>query len=142
MIDVDWKPDARKLRQFGFGGLGAGVILGLVIAWRMGTFAGEASWTIPGAFFAFGVLCGLLAIVFPRVLLPLYVVLTAVALPIGIVVSFLIVALIYYGILTPIGLFFRLIRRDALDRHPDKSAETYWIRRKPAPPAERYYRQF
>jgi len=64
------------------------------------------------------------------------------AFPIGWVVSHVMLALIYYGCMTPIGLFMRLIGRDPLSRKLDRSAETYWVVREPTIDKKRYFRQF
>lgn len=61
--------------------------------------------------------------------------------PIGWVVSHAILALVYYVVLTPIGLTLRVFRYDPLSRRFDRSAESYWKARGVAPPPERYFRQ-
>jgi len=52
---------------------------------------------------------GLLGLSIPVVLYPVYVVLTAVSLPIGFVFSYFIMGIFYYLLITPIGLVFRLM---------------------------------
>ena len=58
------------------------------------------------------------------------------------VVSLLIMSLFYFGIITPLGLLFRLIGRDAMCRRFDARAQTYWVRHEPSQTAERYFQQF
>ena len=87
------------------------------------------------------VACGVLAVVAPRALRWLNVALTLLALPIGIVVSHVILAALFYLLFTPVALFFRLIGRDLMHRRLDPSAETYWVRRKPVTDVKRYLRQ-
>ena len=47
----------------------------------------------------------------------------------GIIIAPIVMALIYFVILTPIGLFLRLIRKDILNLNFSK-ANSYWIKRK------------
>jgi hypothetical protein len=82
------------------------------------------------------------AIFRPKYLLPFYVVISAVSLPIGILVSFAILAVLYFGVFTPIALAFRLLGRDVLHRRFDASAKTYWTPRRPVEDVRCYFRQF
>ena len=68
--------------------------------------------------------------------------LTAVSLPIGFVVSHIVMAVMFYVILTPVGLVFRLIGRDPLQRRFDRQAASYWVPRERVTDPRRYYRQF
>jgi hypothetical protein len=62
--------------------------------------------------------------------------------PIGWVMSHLILAVIYYLVLTPVGLALRAAGRDPLHRRLERDAETYWIDRREQPDVERYFRQY
>lgn len=64
------------------------------------------------------------------------------ALPVGWVVSHVLLGLAYYGVITPIGLFLRLIGRDLLSLKRDRDATTYWRERGPGEGAGRYFRQW
>ena len=63
-------------------------------------------------------------------------------LPIGWTISHLVLAAVYFFVLTPIGLIMRLAGRDTMNRTPDPKATTYWIQRKGQTAPERYFRQF
>ena len=63
------------------------------------------------------------------------------AYPIGWVVSHVLMIAIWFLVLTPIGVFMRAAGRDPLARGFGRTAATYWVRRKDAPP-ERYLRQY
>jgi hypothetical protein len=91
---------------------------------------------------AFGALILLCSLVTLRAARILYLALTLAALPIGFVVSFLLLAAFYFLLLTPVGLLFRLIRRDPLRRTFDRSAASYWMLRRPATNKNRYFHQF
>lgn len=63
-------------------------------------------------------------------------------LPLGWTVSHLILAVIYYIVLSPIGWVMRLLGRDPLQRRFDPSAQSYWIERDSPSNPERYFQQF
>lgn len=62
--------------------------------------------------------------------------------PVSWSVSQLLLATVYYLVVTPIGVAMRLAGRDPLQRKFDRSAETYWIERKPPENSSRYFKQF
>jgi hypothetical protein len=54
-----------------------------------------------------------------------------------------VLALVYYGVLTPIGLVMKLFGYDPMKKRFDSGAATYWVKRpgeKTGP--KRYFRQF
>jgi hypothetical protein len=78
----------------------------------------------------------------PRLVRPIYVAWMVLAFPIGWTVSLVILAVIFYGIFTPVALIFRLIGRDVLSRAARPDRDTYWTP-KPAPASVRsYFDQF
>jgi hypothetical protein len=50
--------------------------------------------------------------------------------------------LLYYGMFTPLALFFRLIGRDPLRRKIDRQAASYWEKFENTPTPASYFRQF
>ncbi len=62
--------------------------------------------------------------------------------PIGWVLSHVILFVMYYIVLTPIGLVMRMLGNDPMSRKIDRDASTYWIEHRPGGKPERYYRQF
>ena len=71
----------------------------------------------------------------------LYVALSYAVYPVGFVVSHVILAIVYYLVLTPIGLAARLAGHDPLARRPDGRATTFWRARTEPKPPESYLRQ-
>lgn len=133
LIEANWKPTARQLRQFG----GACFVAFPLIAWIWGAPLASLAWPA-----AAGGLCAVVGFVFPRVLLPLFLAISVIAYPIGIVVGEVGLVLIYFGVVLPLGLTFRLLRRDPLDRALEPEAETYWQAGAGARDPASYYRQF
>ncbi len=61
----------------------------------------------------------------------------------GRVVNPIIMALLYWVVITPAGLLMRLAGKDPMRRRPDPNAASYWIRRDPpGPRAETMSQQF
>ena len=76
-------------------------------------------------FLGSGALFGLLGLAVPIALKPLYLFWMALAIVLGFIVSRIIMIVVYYLILTPIGLIMRLTGRDVLSRKQSK-VESYW----------------
>ncbi|MCP4897230.1 MAG: hypothetical protein GY906_09700, partial [bacterium] len=80
--------------------------------------------------------------IFPRFMRAVFVGMSYAAWPIGFVVSHVVLALVYYLVLTPIGLSLRVFGYDPMQRRVDTEAKTYWIERDATIDAKRYFRQF
>jgi saxitoxin biosynthesis operon SxtJ-like protein len=136
MIEINWNPERRTLRQFGLIGIAVFGGLGAFTAWRHGI-----DWK-PIVLWGLAAFCGIAALTAPRLLRPLFVGMSVAAAPIGFVVSHVILAIVYFGIFTPIALAMRLAGRDAMQRRYDRSAKTYWTERPRETKSERYFRQY
>jgi hypothetical protein len=137
LVEVNWNPDRRQLRVFGIGAL---VILTIVAALLHYLRGLPAAWAL--ALSAAGLVIFLTGLASPGLARMIYVTLTVVTLPIGMAVSFVLMAAFYFLILTPVGLLFRLIGRDILCRKFDRNAVTYWVPRRPPETPDRYFHQF
>ncbi|MBN1507447.1 MAG: hypothetical protein JW955_11405 [Sedimentisphaerales bacterium] len=136
LIEINWNPGKQQLRVFGFSALAASLVLAgvFVLIWGLAIV-----WAIAAV--AAGAAILLTSLISPRAARIVYVILSAVGLPIGFVVSFVLLAAFYFLLLTPLALVFRLIGRDALHRRLDRTADSYWIPRKPAANLDRYFHQ-
>jgi hypothetical protein len=68
---------------------------------------------------------------------------TKIGVLLGHIVSPIALGILFYGVLTPIGLIIRLFGKDPLRLKLDPGAQTYWIERKPAgPPPDSMNNQF
>jgi hypothetical protein len=54
----------------------------------------------------------------------------------------LLLAGVFYGLLTPLGLLFRLLGRDALDRSWRSDHDSYWQEKSAAENSRRYLQQY
>ena len=148
LVQLNLKPDAKQLRQFGFIALGAFALIGAVVLWRGGLFGssfGEATQSVAYVLWGLGIISALFSLLWPPANRPLFVALVVLTFPIGLVVSHVVLALFFFGILTPVALFFRLIGRDPLERKFDRERESYWTDLPEVPEVidtKDYFRQF
>ena len=124
--DIPRNPSQRMLRQFG--GLAAGICL--LMAARGGAWA----WLSAGL----GV--GLVTMLRPQALRPIFVGWLILAFPIGWVVGRLTLAAMFFGLFTAVALFFRMMGRDPMGRR--RRADSYWTPRDQSPTPADYLRQY
>jgi hypothetical protein len=134
--DIQFRPPVKTLRQFA--GLWLACFGGLA-AWE-GLARGHTA--LAAAFAALALTVGPLGLIRPQLVRPIYVAWMILAFPIGWTISQVIVALVFYGLFTPIALVFRLIGRDPLHRARRPGLETYWTPKPTATDPRRYFRQF
>jgi hypothetical protein len=133
LIEFNWNPTVRQLRQFA--GLCLFTLPALGYLWK-------GSWPVIGGLAAVGGLLTTLGLVAPALIRPLFLGLSFVTIPIGMVISELAIATIFYGVLMPLAIFFRLLGRDALRLRIDRNASSYWLDKKQPKNGTSYYRQF
>jgi hypothetical protein len=144
-IPVNLRPGRRELRQFGWIALVGFLVLGAVIQWRGGLFGfgfGSAAQPVTFALWGLGALSGLFSLAAPTLNRPLYLLLVVITYPIGLVLSYVIMGTLFYGILTPIRGVFLLIGRDVLHRRFEPERDTYWVDPRPRRSKESYFKQF
>ncbi len=137
LMEIEWHPSDRQLRVFGVSGLAASILAALILHFAWGL---AAIWML--AVVMAGAVIFLCSLLSPAAARVLYVGLTLVAMPIGLVVSFVLLAAFYFLLLTPLALVFRLIGRDSLRRKYEPDAKSYWVAHKPNDNMERYLHQF
>jgi hypothetical protein len=136
VIEIRKDPSPRELAWFGVL-LGVfSCLLGGIAAWRFGA---------PGAGKALaGAGLGLTAVFFlvRPLRMPIYLCWTYLFFPLGWVLSHLLLAAVYYLVLTPLGLLMRLFAGDPLARKMEPGRTSHWTARPKAPEAGRYFRQY
>ncbi len=136
LIEINKDPSARDLRWFGALLLAFSVMVGAVLWWRTGSST-AAAWVV-GA----GLLLAAVYYAVPALRRPLFLGWMYAAWPIGTVVSLGLLAVVYFLVVTPIGVAVRVFSHDPLRRAFDSGMKSYWVRRGPPSPASRYFRQF
>jgi hypothetical protein len=136
VIDLNLNPSKKELRTFGLCALAFLCLVGWIVARRSGSIPTGA--TIGGV----GLILAVLGFTVPQALRPVWVVLMVVNYPIGWVVTHAVMGLIFYLVVTPVGVIMRLTGRDPMERGFDSSAKTYWKPRHFDPSSSRYFRQY
>lgn len=136
MIRFNRNPSKRELRQFGgiwllfFSGASA-------LLWYRSGDAGLAAWVWASAVAVVAV--GFAYLRFMRLM---FLGMSYLTYPVGWTVSHLLIAIIYYLIVTPIALILRLMGRDPLERRLERSAASYWAPHPESEDQSRYFRPF
>jgi hypothetical protein len=61
---------------------------------------------------------------------------------IGWVLSYVVLAAIFYVVFTAVGTLMRVVGYDPLARGIDRRASSYWVAREPVDDVQRYFRQY
>jgi hypothetical protein len=137
LIKINWYPGPKELRNFGTISLIASTLIAILLYVLKGL---GIQWT--AIIFAIGFIIFLSSVISVKLTRMIYLGLILVTLPIGLAVSFTLLAAFYFLLLAPLGLFFRLIGRDPLRRKFDSTADSYWLTRRPPDKLDRYFHQF
>ena len=138
--ETNWNPSPRELRSFG-----KVIAIGFpIVALLLGAPAWVRSHSLPAWSLwlgGVGLGAGLACMLMPRMARPLYLAWMAVGCCIGLVVANVLLAAIYFLVVTPIGLALRVTGRDPLRRGIERGRASYWDDAQKSDDAERYFRQ-
>ena len=112
--------DKKQIRTFGIGLAVFLCIFASIYLYKHGLT------TAPKILYSIAPVIFLLSLLVPKILKPIYISITFLAQCIGWVMSKLILGIQYYLVFTPIALFFRIIRKDLLERKFDFQKKSYW----------------
>jgi len=133
--DLPLNPTPRVLRQFS----AAWLVFFTVFALNRILFRHQPEF---GAALAWISWIGLLGLIWPHLIRPLFRLATIAAFPIGWIVTQVTLAIMFYLVLTPIGVWLRRRGRDELQLKLKPDAKTFWIERPEPPAAESYLKQY
>jgi hypothetical protein len=125
----------RELRIFGFTVGGVFFALGILLLWK----AHSAGPWLAGM----GALLVCTGASFPRLLLPLQKIWMTLALLMGWVMTRVILSILFFLVVTPIGLVARMAGKRFMESPAEEGADSYW-RRRSGPPLDRagYEKQY
>jgi len=128
----DKQLDRRQVRTFGIG-----LLVVLLIIASLQIYWGRTGLGI--GLFAIGIFTLLVLIFTPTALIPLYKLMLFISRAIGLVMTPIVLGLVFYLVFAPIGILFRLKRKDILDRRFDVDSNSYWEVKEPVPDSQRRY---
>jgi hypothetical protein len=138
MISINRNPSARELRRF------AAIWLPAFAA-GAGTVA-LRRWGAPRiavGIWAAGSLTSIGSLLKPSLARTVFLALSYITYPVGLCLSYGMLALVYFLVVTPLGLAMKLAGRDALRLRRQHDAESYWSRiARTDEDVENYFRQF
>ncbi len=137
VVQINRHPTRRQLNQFGLIWMGFVALAGFIAIFK---------FQLPGlarSLWLASVLVPLIGWLVPPFMRWVFLGMSYLAWPIGFVVSHVVLAIVYYLVLTPIGLMTRLFGYDSMKKRFDRDAASYWTERPPAAAeSRRYFRQF
>lgn len=136
IIDVNWHPSQKELRVFS-----ALLIVFCAVIGSM-SYANSETTSVVVCISMGGAAIGAIGCIAPNAIRGVYVVWMAAVLPIGLVVSNLLIGFVFFGVVWPIGVVMRWKRGDPMNLLFDKSASTYWIKRTGPRNPRQYFRQY
>jgi hypothetical protein len=137
LIEINWHPNRKELRNFGIIALIATAVISLVLHLLKDL---GSPWIL--IILGVGFVIFLSSIISTKITRIIYIGLILVTFPIGWVMSFILMAIFYFLIITPLGIFFRMIGRDTLCRKFDRNAGSYWQTHRKPENLDSYFHQF
>ena len=140
--EVNWNPGPQERRKFALSlviGFPWIAVVLLLLGWLRGK-----GWNLPLAaeVGGGGLAVGLLLLALPQIARPIYVGWYFVACCIGTVVGNLALGIVFFVLVTGLGLLMRALGRRPVRKTFDKRAATYWQDPEQVDDPNRYYRQF
>jgi hypothetical protein len=114
--------DRKELKQFA-------IILGIVLLILAGLNWWREHASVAVVMVVIAMASELIALIKPVLIKPIFIVLTTIAKGIGWFNTRLLLSLVFYLLMAPIGLIMRLLKKDLIDQRLNKSASTYWHER-------------
>lgn len=136
MIELNRNPSVRDLKWFGLLLLAFFGLLAAMALWRF-----EAPETAR-ILLAVGAALSAVYYTVPPLRRWIFLAWMFAAFPIGWTISHVLLFVVYFGVLTPVGLVLRAVGKDPLERAFDRDAPSYWIARPRVDDPRRYFRQF
>jgi len=125
------KSGKRELRQFG---ITIGLVLGLLGSWFLWRNKEGGSLLLIAATLFLS-----LGFILPRLLKPFQKLWMTLAVLLGWLMTRIILTILFYLVVTPIGLLAKVSGKDFLNRKFNSNASSYWIPRKAITPEKRNY---
>lgn len=137
LVKINWNPTDKELRQFGWIAIAAMSVIAGIFHYLKGVQIKYCA-----VLFCIGLLIFIISLISLKLTRFIFVGMSAAAFPIGMCVSFIIMAIFFYIVITPIGLIFKLAGKDPMKRGYEPQNESYWLEHKQNENMKRYFHQF
>jgi len=134
--DIPHNPSAKTLRQF------AAAWLVFFLAFGAHQYFGKDHQRTGIVLGTLAVIIGLLGLIKPAVVRWIFVGWMVLAFPVGWLISQVMLLLMFYLLVTPVALFFRLRGRDLLARKPASDRQSFWVAKQTPTDPRSYFRQY
>ena len=135
VIELKHRPSRSDLHWFGPIFVAFVALIGTLATYRFDApRVGIAVWTI-------GAVLGALYFAIPALRIPFYQTWMRLFFPLGWTISHLVLAVLFFGIVTPTALIMRLVRYDPMKRKWDREAPSYWTEHRTGDDTSRYLKQ-
>lgn len=136
VIEINKNPSRRELAWFGLLLLAFFGLIGALARWRFDSVGGgNTLWQVGAG------LC-LIYYAVPPLRKWLFLGWMYAAFPIGWTISHILLGIVFYLLLTPIGLIMRWSGRDLLHLRFEPTKASYWVEHDPGEDSSRYFRQY
>ena len=136
VITINHDPSVGELRFLGLGLPVFACLIGAII-W---TFTGDTQ--IPTYLVGGGLAISAVFFAIPPIRKPIYLGWMYLAFPIGWTVSHIVLALVWYVVLTPLGVLRQILGGDPMGKSWDGKSDSYFIKRSRQRTPASYFRQF
>ncbi|WP_145113456.1 SxtJ family membrane protein [Gimesia panareensis] len=136
LIEINWNPKLSELRTFAIALACLCSLAGFFCLQR------EASVLLTGTLLGVSLASCTFAWLAPQVMRPVYLVWMILFYPLRWLISCLLIAVVYYLVITPVGILLRLCGYDFVGKRFDSRATSYWQPKPQVRKPEDYFRQF
>ncbi len=136
LVRINRHPSRRDLAWFGL----IWLLFFAAIAWSV--YRRSRSATVAELLLAWSVVVPVVGWIWPPFMRIVYLGMSYAAFPIGVVVMHVVMAAIYFLVLSPLGWLLRLCGYDPMHRKFEPNAESYWTDKPEPPKVDQYFRQF
>jgi hypothetical protein len=145
LVEIDFNPSRNTLRKFGviaFVGFGMLALMAWTESFLFTFGLGAAREYLTGIFAALGIYCIIMGLIYPPANRAVFVGLSILTFPIGIIISYIIMGVLFFGVFGVIGVLMRLTGYDPMSRKLEEGTGSYWRDARPARPRSDYFKQY
>jgi hypothetical protein len=140
--DINWSPNIAERKQFALRLLAGFPCMGVGLSIIIRLSSGHWNFHVPMIVVSVGLAVAVLSWILPVLALPVYRVWYFLVCIIDTVVTISMLTLLFYLVMFPAGLVYRLFKGGPFRKQPTSARATYWEDVPPTHDVSRYYRQY